>query len=45
MSASQLHSMRAGAYRVSRLPQAVVGTKADISASLRPTWDLKTDVL
>lgn len=41
MSAAQLHSIRAGAYRVSRIPKEVVGTKTDIAASLKPTWDLR----
>ncbi|KAI9844871.1 MAG: hypothetical protein M1838_001994 [Thelocarpon superellum] len=42
MSAKQLHSIRAGAYRVSRIPKEVVGTKVDLMQSLRPTWDMKT---
>ncbi|KAI9804025.1 MAG: hypothetical protein M1833_000306 [Piccolia ochrophora] len=41
MSATQLHNIRTGAYRVSRLPKDFVGTKADITTSLRPTWDMK----
>ncbi|KAI9886884.1 MAG: hypothetical protein M1823_001320 [Watsoniomyces obsoletus] len=45
MSSAHLHSIRAGAYRVSRLPNQMVGTRDDITASLRPKWDLKTDVL
>ena len=40
MSAVQLNSIRAGAYRVSRIPKEVVGTKDDILASLRPKLDL-----
>lgn len=34
------HNIRTGAYRVSRLPTDVVGTKDDLFASLRPTMDL-----
>jgi len=41
MSAAQLHSIRTGAYRVSRIPKEVVGTKTDIVNSLKPTWDLR----
>ncbi len=41
MSAAQLHNIRAGAYRVSRIPKEVVGTKTDIVSSLKPTWDLR----
>ena len=40
MSAVQLNSIRAGAYRVSRIPKEVVGTKDDILTSLRPKLDL-----
>jgi len=40
MSAAAAHSVRAGAYRVSRIPKEVVGTKHEISESLRPQWDL-----
>ncbi len=38
MSAAQLNNIRAGAYRISRIPKEVVGTKADIANSLKPTW-------
>ncbi|TKA76375.1 hypothetical protein B0A49_04227 [Cryomyces minteri] len=41
ISAMQRDAVRAGAYRVSRIPKEVVGTKDDITASLRPTWDLR----
>ncbi len=41
MSPAQLQSIRAGAYRVSRIPKDVVGTKTDIVQSLKPTWDLR----
>ncbi|KAK4691105.1 hypothetical protein P7C71_g5825, partial [Lecanoromycetidae sp. Uapishka_2] len=40
MSASAAHSIRTGAYRVSRIPKEVVGTKLDWNESLRPQWDL-----
>ncbi|KAI9785775.1 MAG: hypothetical protein M1839_008792 [Geoglossum umbratile] len=41
MSSHQLHSIRAGAYRVSRLPTNAVGTRDDLTASLRPTWGMR----
>jgi hypothetical protein len=40
MSHHQLHSLRAGAFRVSRLPKDLAGTKEDIMTSLRPRMDL-----
>jgi hypothetical protein len=40
MSAVQMQSIRAGAYRVSRIPKDIVGTKDEITNSLRPQWDL-----
>ncbi|MCJ1399033.1 hypothetical protein MMC11_002235 [Xylographa trunciseda] len=40
MSAVQMHSVRAGAYRVSRIPKEMVGTRDELSDSLRPKWDL-----
>ena len=40
LSAAAAHSVRAGAYRVSRIPKEVVGTKHEITESLRPQWDL-----
>ncbi|EED23652.1 conserved hypothetical protein [Talaromyces stipitatus ATCC 10500] len=40
ISAIHDHNIRAGAYRVSRLPTDVVGTKDDLFASLRPNMDL-----
>jgi hypothetical protein len=42
MSQVQLNSIRAGAYRVSRIPKEVVGTKDDIMTSLKPRFDLVT---
>jgi hypothetical protein len=41
VSAMQLGAIRNGAYRVSRLPQDMVGTKDDLSASLRPQWGMR----
>lgn len=41
ISATHMHNIRAGAYRVSRLPADTVGTRDDISASLRPKWDMR----
>ncbi|KAL8731486.1 MAG: hypothetical protein Q9181_004284 [Wetmoreana brouardii] len=41
MSAQQLHSIRAGAYRVSRIPKEVVGTKMEINESLKPSWNMR----
>lgn len=41
ISAMQSHAIRAGAYRVSRLPQQMVGTKDDLATALRPTWELR----
>lgn len=41
MSAAQLHSIRAGAYRVSRIPQELGGTKQELTDSLRPQWDVR----
>jgi hypothetical protein len=41
ISANHMHNIRAGAYRVSRLPAETVGTRDDISTSLRPKWDMR----
>ena len=40
MSASAAHSIRAGAYRVSRIPKEVVGSRTDFMETLKPQWDL-----
>ncbi|KAI1630359.1 hypothetical protein EDD37DRAFT_646076 [Exophiala viscosa] len=40
VSALHLHNIRTGAYRVSRLPKEVAGTKDEIFASLKPQWNL-----
>ncbi|KAF2461576.1 hypothetical protein BDY21DRAFT_368759 [Lineolata rhizophorae] len=39
MSATQHRALRAGAYRVSRIPKEVVSTKDDLMSQLKPTWD------
>jgi hypothetical protein len=39
-SALQVHNIRSGAYRVSRIPTDVVPLKDDFNAGLKPTWDL-----
>ncbi|KAI4716926.1 hypothetical protein E4T48_06894 [Aureobasidium sp. EXF-10727] len=36
----QQNAIRAGAYRVSRLPTDMVGTHSDLNAALKPTWDM-----
>ena len=41
MSAAQLHSIRAGAYRVSRIPQGLGGSKQELADTLRPQWDIR----
>jgi hypothetical protein len=40
ISAIHLHNIRTGAYRVSRIPKEVAGTRDELSAALRPQWDL-----
>lgn len=41
ISAAHLQHIRAGAYRISRLPADTVGTKEDITSNLRPKWDIR----
>ncbi|KAJ9642456.1 hypothetical protein H2199_004837 [Coniosporium tulheliwenetii] len=41
MNPVQLNSLRAGAYRVSRIPKGVVGTKNDLMSELKPKWDMR----
>jgi len=41
VSQRQLGAIRNGAYRVSRLPQDMVGTKDDLVASLKPQWGMR----
>ena len=38
MSAVQQHSLRAGAYRVSRIPKELVGTRDEFAQALKPSW-------
>ncbi|KAL9621596.1 MAG: hypothetical protein Q9160_003988 [Pyrenula sp. 1 TL-2023] len=40
-SAMQVANIRAGAYRLSRIPREVAGTKDDLATALRPTWDMR----
>ena len=40
MSATTAQSIRAGAYRVSRIPKDVVGTKQEFNDSLKPQWNM-----
>jgi hypothetical protein len=37
----QHNAIRAGAYRISRLPGDIVGTESDITAALKPNWDMR----
>ena len=41
MSAAQIQNIRAGAYRVSRIPKEVVGTRNEFADTLKPTWNLR----
>lgn len=34
------NNIRAGAYRISRLPTDQVGTQGDLANSLKPKWDI-----
>lgn len=40
MSAMHLHNIRTGAYRVSRIPKEVAGTKDEMFTTLKPQWNL-----
>lgn len=40
MSAAQMHNIRSGAYRVSRIPKEMVGTRDEITSALKPQWNL-----
>lgn len=42
ISYTHLHNIRTGAYRISRLPVGMVGTRDDMAASLRPQWDMRS---
>jgi len=41
ISTVQREAIRAGAYRVSRLPKDMVGTSADFESVLKPSWDMR----
>ncbi|KAI9893208.1 MAG: hypothetical protein M1814_000335 [Vezdaea aestivalis] len=41
VSATHAYNIRTGAYRVSRLPKEVVGTKQDLMAELKPSWGMR----
>ena len=41
ISAMQQNAIRAGAYRISRLPKEMVGTSVDLEATLKPSWDMR----
>ncbi|KAL2430847.1 hypothetical protein ABEF95_013916 [Exophiala dermatitidis] len=40
MSAMHIHNIRTGAYRVSRIPKEVAGTRDELQAALKPQWNL-----
>ncbi|KAI9734852.1 MAG: hypothetical protein M1834_001931 [Cirrosporium novae-zelandiae] len=41
ISTTQQQAIRAGAYRVSRIPKEVAGTKVELATSLKPKWDIR----
>lgn len=43
VSQMQLHNIRNGAYRVSRIPKEVAGTRDDMFTALKPKWDMRGD--
>ena len=43
LSKMHLANIRNGAYRVSRIPTDVAGTRSDMAAALRPKWDMRGD--
>lgn len=43
ISRLHLNNIRNGAYRVSRIPKDVAGTRDDMYAALRPKWDMRGD--
>lgn len=43
ISAMHQHNIRAGAYRVSRIPKEVAGTRDDMYTALKPKWDMRSD--
>lgn len=40
LSAMQVRNIRTGAYRVSRIPKNVAGTREEMSEALKPQWNL-----
>ena len=40
MSSRTQHAVRTGAYRVSRIPKEMVGSKVDLQQALKPSWNL-----
>jgi len=43
ISQMQLANIRNGAYRVSRIPKEVAGTRDDMFTALKPKWDMRSD--
>lgn len=43
LSRVHLANIRNGAYRVSRIPKEVAGTRDDMYTALRPKWDMRGD--
>ena len=41
MSQMQVHNIRAGTYRVSRIPKEISGTRDELSNTLRPQWGMR----
>lgn len=42
LSRVHLDNIRKGAYRVSRIPKEVAGTKDDMYTALKPKWDMRS---
>jgi hypothetical protein len=40
ISALHARNIRTGAYRVSRIPKEVAGTRDELATALKPQWDL-----
>lgn len=43
LSQMQIASIRNGAYRVSKIPKEVAGTRDDMYAALKPKWEMRAD--
>lgn len=43
ISKMHLANIRNGAYRVSRIPREIAGTKDDMFTALKPQWDMRGD--